>query len=137
MTTPHTLEDTHMAKKRTRPTLSEARSGTIPDIVDSLVDAHPGTAAARITRMERRELELALFHVVRSVDPRWRFTKPLPVSSDEETEKARRKIAAHLEKNPEAIVPTALAIGDAITAHDPRPRANIRDTPHTPEQDAA
>lgn len=125
-----------MAYKK-RPTLSEARSGRVPDIVDSLIDAHPGTAAARITRLERRELELALFHVVRSVDPRWRFSKPLPVSPDDETDRARRKIAAHLAKNPEAIVPTALAIGDAITAHDPRPRANIRDTPHTPPADAA
>lgn len=126
-----------MAKKK-RPTLSDARSGLVPDIVDRLVDAHPGTAAARIARMDRRELELALFHVVRSVDPRWRFSKPLPLpSSDEETEKARRKIAAHLAKNPEAIVPTALAIGDAIAEHDPRPRANIRDTPHTPPADAA
>lgn len=124
-------------KKRTRPTLSEARSGTIPDLVDRLVDCHPGTAAARITRLDRRELELALFHVVRSVDPRWRFTRPLPVSSDEETEKARRKIAAHLAKNPEAIVPTALAIGDAVAEWDPRPRLDIRDTPHTPPADAA
>lgn len=127
-----------MAKKRTRPTLSEARAGRIPDIVDTLVDCHPGTAGARITRMDRRELELALFHVVRSVDPRWRFTKPLPLPADDtELESMRRRIAAILTKNPEAIVPASLAIGDAITAHDPRPRANIRDTPHTPEQDAA
>lgn len=124
-----------MAKKR--PTLAAARSGTIPDIVDTLIDCHAGTAAARIMRLDRRQLELVTLHIVRSVDPRWRFSKPLPVSPDDETEKARRKIAAHLEKNPEAIVPTALAIGDAITAHDPRPRANIRDTPHTPPADAA
>lgn len=125
-------------QKPRRITLMESRTGTIPDIVDSLIDCHAGTAAARIMRLERRQLELVVMHVVRSVDPRWRFTKPLPLpSSDDETEKARRKIAAHLEKNPEAIVPTALAIGDAIAAYDPRPRANIRDTPHTPEQDAA
>lgn len=125
-------------KKRTRPTLMDSRTGMVPDIVDSLIDCHAGTAAARIMRLDRRKLELVVLHLVRSVDPRWRFTKPLPLpSSDDETEKARRKIAAHLAKNPEAIVPTALAIGDAITAHDPRPRANIRDTPHTPPADAA
>lgn len=127
-----------MAKKRTRPTLADARSGHVASIVDSLVDCHPGTAGARIARLDRRELELALFHVVRSVDPRWRFSKPLPVSPDDETDRARRKIAAHLAEHPEAIVPTALAIGDAVRAWDPRPRLDIRDTPHTPpEQDAA
>lgn len=125
-------------KKRTRPTLSEARSGTIPDLVDSLIDAHPGTAAARITRLDRRQLELVVFHVVRSVDPRWRFSRPLPLPSDDkEMESMRRRIAAILTKNPEAIVPASLAIGDAIKEHDPRPRANIKDTPHTPPADAA
>lgn len=126
-----------MAKKK-RPTLADARSGTIPDIVDRLVDAHPGTAAARIARMDRRQLELVVMHIVRSVDPRWRFTRPLPLPSDDkELESMRRRIAAILTKNPEAIVPAALAIGDAIAEHDPRPRANIRDTPHTPQADAA
>ena len=125
-------------KKRTRPTLADARSGHIASIVDSLVDCYPGTAASRITRMDRRELELALFHVVRSVDPRWRFSKPLPLpSSDEETETMRRQIAAILEANPHAIVPASLALGDAVKAWDPRPRLDIKDTPHTPDEDAA
>lgn len=125
-----------MAKKR--PTLADARSGTVPDIVDSLIDCHPGTAAARITRLERSQLELVVMHIVRSVDPRWRFTRPLPLPADDtELESMRRRIAAILTKNPEAIVPASLAIGDAIAAHDPRPRANIRDTPHTPPADAA
>ena len=124
-------------KKRTRPTLADARSGHIASIVDSLVDCYPGTAATRITRLDRRELELALFHVVRSVDPRWRFSKPLPLSPDDETEKMRRQIAAILEANPHAIVPASLAIGDAIKAHDPRPRLDIKDTPYTPPADAA
>ena len=68
-------------KKRPRPTLSEARSGHIASIVDTLVDCYPGTAAARITRMDRHQLELVVMHLVRSVDPRWRFTKPLPLPS--------------------------------------------------------
>lgn len=125
-----------MAKKK-RPTLAEARSGTIPDIVDSLIDCHAGTAAARIMRLERRQLELVTLHMVRSVDPRWRFTRPLPLSPDDETDRARRKIAAYLAENPEAIMPTMLALGDAIKAHDPRPRLDIKDTPHTPPADAA
>lgn len=125
-------------KKRTRPTLSAARSGTIPDIVDSLIDCHVGTAASRITRMDRHQLELVVLHLVRSVDARWRFSRPLPVSPDAETEKMRRQIAAILEANPHAIVPASLALGDAVKAWDPRPRADIRDTPHTPPaQDAA
>ena len=129
-------------KKRPRPTLSEARSGHIASIVDTLVDCYPGTAAARITRMDRHQLELVVMHLVRSVDPRWRFTKPLPLpSSDDETEKMRRQIAAILEASPHAIVPCALALGDAVKAWDPRPRLDIRDTPHTPHtppaQDAA
>jgi hypothetical protein len=125
-------------KKPTRPTLRDARIGTIPDVVDELVDCPAGTAAGRIMRMDRHQLELVVMHLVRSVDPRWRFTRPLPLpSSDDETEKMRRRIAAILTKNPEAIVPAALAIGDAIAAHDPRPRADIKDTPHTPDEDAA
>lgn len=124
-----------MAKKRTRPTLLDARVGTIPDIVDELVDCHVGTAAARIARLDRRQLELVVLHLVRSVDPRWRFTKPLPTSPDDETDRARRKIAGWLVKHPEAIMPTALALGDAVAEWDPRPRLNIADTPHN--QDAA
>lgn len=124
-------------KKRKRPTLADARSGHIASIVDSLVDAHPGTAAARITRMDRRQLELIVMHLTRSVDPRWRFSKPLPLSPDDETEKMRRKIAAILEANPSAIVPASLALGDAVKAWDPRPRLDIKDTPHTPDQGAA
>ena len=126
-------------KKRTRPTLMDSRTGMVPDIVDSLIDCHAGTAAARIMRLERRQLELVVMHLVRSVDPRWRFSKPLPLpSSDDETEKMRRQIAAILEANPHAIVPASLALGDAVKAWDPRPRLDIRDTPHTPpEQDAA
>ena len=122
-----------------RPTLLGARVGTIPSVVDELIDCHAGTAASRIMRMDRRQLELVVMHLVRSVDPRWRFTKPLPLpSSDAETEKARRKIAAYLAENPEAIVPTMLALGDATAAHDPRRRADLADTPYTPpEQDAA
>lgn len=123
-------------KKPTLPTLRDARMGTIPDIVDELIDCHAGTAAGRIARMDRRQLELVVMHLVRSVDPRWRFSKPLPLpSSDDETEKMRRRIAAILAKNPSAIVPAALALGDAIAAWDPRPRADVRDTPH--ERDAA
>lgn len=134
---PSPMEDTFMAKKRTRPTLRDARMGPIPSVVDSLIDAHPGTAAARITRMERRELELVVMHIVRSVDPRWRFSKPLPLSPDDETESMRRRIAAILEANPHAIVPASLALGDAVKAWDPRPRLDIKDTPHTPDEDAA
>lgn len=127
-----------MAKKRTRPTLADARSGRVASVVDDLIDCHVGTAASRITRMDRQQLELVVLHLVRSVDPRWRLTKPLPVSPDDETEKMRRQIAAILEANPHAIVPASLALGDAIKAHDPRPRLNIADTPHTPPaQDAA
>lgn len=125
-------------KKPTRPTLRDARMGPIPSVVDSLVDCHAGTAASRITRMDRRELELVVMHIVRSVDPRWKLTKPLPLSPDHETDKARRKIADWLTEHPEAIVPTSLALGDAVKAWDPRPRLDIRDTPHTPPaQDAA
>lgn len=124
-------------KKRTRPTLMDSRTGMVPDIVDSLIDCHAGTAAARIMRLDRRQLELVVLHLVRSTDPRWRFTRPLPLSPDDETDRARRKIADYLAENPEAIMPTMLALGDAVTAWDPRPRANIRDTPHTPPADAA
>ena len=124
-------------KKRTRPTLADARSGHVASIVDSLVDCHVGTAASRITRLDRRQLELITLHLVRSVDPRWRLTKPLPLSPDDETDRARRKIADWLVKHPEAVMPTMLALGDAVKAWDPRPRLDIRDTPHTPEQDAA
>lgn len=127
-----------MYKKPTRPTLRDARMGAIPDVVDSLIDCHAGTAASRIMRMDRRQLELVVMHLVRSVDPRWRFSKPLPVSPDDETDRARRMIADHLAEHPEAIVPTALAIGDAVKAWDPRPRLDIRDTPYNPpERDAA
>lgn len=125
-------------KKRTRPTLADARSGHIASIVDSLVDCHVGTAASRITRMDRQQLELVVLHLVRSVDPRWKFTKPLPLpSSDDETEKMRAAIADILTANPHAIVPASLALGDAVKAWDPRPRLDIKDTPYTPEQDAA
>lgn len=126
-----------MAKKRTRPTLADARSGHIASIVDDLIDCHVGTAASRITRMDRHQLELVVLHLVRSIDPRWRLSKPLPLSPDDETERMRRRIAAILEATPSAIVPAALAIGDAIKAHDPRPRLDIKDTPHTPDEDAA
>lgn len=124
-------------KKPTRPTLSDARSGHVASIVDSLVDCHVGTAAARIMRLDRRQLELIVLHLVRSVDPRWRLSKPLPLSPDDETDKARRKIAAYLAETPAAIMPTMLALGDAVAEWDPRPRLDIRDTPHTPPADAA
>ena len=124
-------------KKRSRPTLADARSGHVASVVDDLIDCHVGTAAARITRLDRHQLELVVLHLVRSVDPRWRLTKPLPTSPDDETDRARRKIADWLAEHPEAIVPTALALGDAVKAWDPRPRLNIRDTPHTPDEDAA
>lgn len=130
-----------MARKTSphgRPTLMDARVGTIPDIIDELIDCYAGTAASRITRMDRRQLELVVLHLVRSVDPRWRFTKPLPLpSSDEATENTRRIIADMLTAHPALIVPAALALGDAIKAHDPRPCADLADTPHAPEQDAA
>lgn len=124
-------------KKRKRPTLADARAGHVASIVDTLVDCHAGTAGARIARLDRRELELVVMHLVRSVDPRWRFTKPLPLSPDDETESMRRRIAAILEANPHAIVPASLALGDAVKAWDPRPRLDIKDTPHTPPADAA
>src|SRR5690625_2650601 len=116
----------------------EARASRTADLVDRLVDCHAGTAAARIARMDRHQLELVVMHIVRSVDPRWRVTKPLPLpASDEETETIRSRAASILAESPHAIVPVALAVGDAIKAHDPRPRLDIRDTPYTPPEDAA
>lgn len=124
-------------KKPTRPTLADARTSRVADLVDGLVDCHPGRAAARIARMDRDQLELVALYITRSVDPRFRFSKPLPLSPDDETDRARRKIAAWLAENPESIIPTTLAVGDAIKAHDPRPRADIADTPYTRPDEAA
>lgn len=124
--------------KRPRLTLMEARSSRTADLVDRLVDAPNTTAGSIIRQLPREQLDLALLHIVSSVDERWRVRKPLPLpASDEETEIARRKIADWLAEHPEAIVPASLALGDAVKAWDPRPRLDIRDTPHTPPADAA
>ena len=109
--------------KRPRLTLLEAKSSRTADLVDRLVDAPNTTAGSIIRQLPREQLDLALLHIVSSVDERWRVRKPVPLPpSDEETEKMRRKIAAILEANPEAIVPATLAISDATAAHDPRRR---------------
>lgn len=108
------------AKKRLN--VRDSRVGTTPDIIDELIDCHAGTAASRVARMSRRQLELCLLHCVRSVDERWRFRdkpQPLPAGTAEQ-EKMRRDIAAILTKNPEAITPYLLALSDATAAHDPR-----------------
>ena len=108
-------------QKRSRLTLMEARASKTADLVDRLIDAPNATAASIISRLDRHQLDLALLHVVSSVDERWRVRKPIPLPpSDEETETARRKIAAWLTDHPEAIVPTLLALSDATAAHDPR-----------------
>lgn len=108
-------------QKRPRLTLMEARASKTADLVDRLIDAPNATAASIISRLDRHQLDLALLHVVSSVDERWRVRKPIPLPpSDEETETARRKIAAWLTDHPEAIVPTLLALSDATAAHDPR-----------------
>ena len=115
-------------KKRPRLTLLEARIGPIPDLVDRLIDAPNVNAASIIRNLDRHRVDLALLHVVSSVDERWRVRKPLPLPpSDEATEAARSKIAAWLTEHPEAIVPTMLALSDATAAHDPRNRDHDRE----------
>lgn len=111
-----------MAKpKRPRLTLMEARASKTADLVDRLIDAPNTTAASVISRLDRHQLDLALLHVVSSVDERWRVRKPVPLPpSDEETEIARRKIADWLVKHPEGILPTLLALSDATAAPAPR-----------------
>lgn len=112
--------------KRPKLTLLEARSSRTGDLVEKLIDAPNTNAASIIRALPRHQLDLALLHVVSSVHERWRVRdKPLPLpASDEETEIARRKIAAYLEANPEAILPTLLALSDATAAHDPRHQAD-------------
>lgn len=108
-------------QKRPKLTLMEARSSRTADLVDRLIDAPNTTAASIIRQLPREQLDLALLHVVSSVDERWRARKPLPLpSSDEETETMRAAIADILTTTPEAILPTLLALSDATAAHDPR-----------------
>lgn len=112
-----------MTKQKRRLTLMEARASRTADLVDRLIDAPNTTAASVIRNLDRHRVDLALLHVVSSVDERWRVRKPVPLPpSDDETEKMRRKIAAILEANPEAIVPCLLALSDATSHHDPRRR---------------
>jgi len=110
-------------------TLAAARSSRTADLIDRLIDAPTVTAASIIRQLPRHQLDLALLHVVTSVHERWRVRdKPLPLpASDEATEKMRSTIAGILEANPEAIVPTLLALSDATAAHDPRRRDDEQD----------
>lgn len=105
-------------------TLTEARQSRTGDLVERLIDAPNVTAASIIRRLDRHRVDLALLHIVSSVDERWRVRdKPLPLpASDEATEKTRRIIADILTASPEAIIPTLLALSDATAAHDPRNR---------------
>lgn len=108
-------------QKRPRLTLMEARASRTADLVDRLIDAPNATAASIISRLDRHQLDLALLHVVSSVDERWRVRKPIPLPpSDEETETMRRKIADLLEASPHAIVPCLLALSDATARHQDR-----------------
>lgn len=112
--------------KRPKLTLLEARSSKIGDLVERLIDAPNVTAASIIRQLDRHQLDLALLHVVSSVDERWRVRRdplPMPVS-DEATENTRRIIADMLTASPELIVPALLALSDATTAHDPRRQAD-------------
>lgn len=108
--------------KRPKLTLLEARASRTADLVERLIDAPTVNAASVIRQLDRHRVDLALLHVVTSVHERWRVrAKPLPLpASDEETEIARRKIAAYLAEHPEAVLPTLLALSDATAAHDPR-----------------
>lgn len=108
-------------QKRPKLTLMEARSSRTADLVDRLIDAPNTTAASIIRQLPREQLDLAMLHVVSSVDERWRVRKPIPLPpSDEATETMRHKIAAILVKNPHAVIPCLLALSDATAAHDPR-----------------
>ena len=112
-----------MAKpKRPRLTLMDARIGPIPDLVDRLVDASNVNAASIIRQLDRHRVDLALLHIVSSVDERWRVRSkpaPLPAGTDDQ-ERMRTAIADILTANPAAIVPALLALSDATAAHDPR-----------------
>lgn len=108
--------------KRPRLTLMDARIGPIPDLVDRLIDAPNVNAASIIRNLDRHRVDLALLHIVSSVDERWRVRnkpEPLPAGTPDQ-EKMRRDIAAILTKNPHAITPCLLALSDAVAEHDPR-----------------
>lgn len=112
-----------MAKpKRPRLTLMDARIGPIPDLVDRLVDASNVNAASIIRQLDRHRVDLALLHIVASVDERWRVrNKPAPLPAGTEDQEAlRRDIAAILEANPHVIYPALLALSDATATFDPR-----------------
>ena len=65
--------------KRPKLTLLEARSSRTADLVDRLIDAPNTTAGSIIRQLPREQLDLALLHVVSSVDERWRVRKPVPL----------------------------------------------------------
>ena len=114
-----------MAKpKRPKLTLLEARSSRIADLVDRLIDAPNVTAGSIIRQLPREQLDLAMLHVVSSVDERWRVRskpEPLPAGTPDQ-EKMRAAIADILTASPELIYPALLALSDATAAHDPRHR---------------
>lgn len=114
--------------KRPRLTLTDARASRTADLVDRLIDAPTVNAASIIRQLDRHRVDLALLHIVSSVDERWRVRKPLPLPpSDEATEKMRAAIADILTATPEAIVPALLALSDATAQHDPRHRDQAED----------
>ena len=108
--------------KRPRLTLMEARIGPIPDLVGRLIDAPNVNAASIIRQLDRHRVDLALLHIVSSVDERWRVRnkpEPLPAGTADQ-ERIRTAVAAILAQAPEAIVPVTLALSDAVAQHDPR-----------------
>lgn len=110
--------------KRPRLTLTEARQTRTADLVDRLIDAPNVNAASVIRSLDRHQVDLALLHVVSSVDERWRVRnkpQPLPAGTVDQ-EKMRTAIATILAQSPESIVPCLLALSDATAAHDPRNR---------------
>lgn len=112
--------------KRPKLTLTDARASRTADLVERLIDAPNVNAASIIRQLDRHQLDLALLHIVSSVDERWRVRRaplPMPVS-DEATENTRRIIADMLTAHPEMIVPALLALSDATTAHAPRRQAD-------------
>lgn len=72
------------APKRPRLTLRQSREDTTAELVDRLVDTPSVTAASIVRRLDRHQLELALLHVVCSLDPRWRVpARPDPPPATE------------------------------------------------------
>ncbi|EYT65134.1 hypothetical protein H483_0102280 [Dietzia sp. UCD-THP] len=59
--------------KLPRVTLREARASKTAELVDQLIDAPTVTAASKIRKLDRHQLELCLMHVVCSLDARWRI----------------------------------------------------------------